>query len=245
MADPTHSTFQFVAGMAAGLSGGALSGLFGVGGGVVLIPLLAGLLGLNQHQAQGVTLAAMLLPNGLPAVLHFRSRGIPIHWRLVGALILAFLPGVWLGARVANRIPDGPLRIGFVCFLLLLALRTFLQKRVVPATEMVERPAPPWVPGLAIGLIGGLAAGLLGLGGGVVMIPLLVIVMLPPVGLPGVLVYARSQPHFPWIVLAGLALGFMVGAYGGARVATRIAGPHLQKIFAVVMVGLAVLLLAR
>lgn len=246
--------------MAAGLGGGVLSGLFGVGGGIVLIPLLAVLLGLNQHQAQGVTLAAMLLPNGLPAVLHFRSRGIPIHWRLVGALILAFLPGVWLGARIANRIPDGPLRVGFVCFLLLLALRTFLQKKRAPTTEMAERSAPPWGPGLAIGLIGGLAAGLLGLGGGVVMIPLLVLwlklpqheaqltsiaVMLPPVGLPGVLVYARSQPHFPWIVLGGLALGFMVGAYGGARVATRIAGPHLQKIFAVVMVVLAVLLLVR
>ncbi len=260
MADPTHSTFQFLAGMAAGLGGGTLSGLFGVGGGVVLIPLLAGLLGLSQHQAQGVTLAAMLLPNGLPAVLHFRSRGIPIHWRLVGAIMLAFLPGVWLGARIANRIPDGPLRIGFVCFLLLLALRTFLQKRVTPTTETAARPAPPWTPGLAIGLVGGLAAGLLGLGGGVVMIPLMVLwlklpqheaqltsiaVMLPPVGLPGVLVYARSQPHFPWIVLGGLALGFMVGAYGGARVATRIAGPHLQKVFAVVMVGLAILLLVR
>src|SRR5512145_2630559 len=144
MVDPTPPTFQFFAGMAAGLGGGVLSGLFGVGGGIVLIPLLAVLLGLNQHQAQGVTLAAMLLPNGLPAVLHFRSRGIPIHWRLVGALILAFLPGVWLGARIANRIPDGPLRVGFVCFLLLLALRTFLQKRRTPTTEMAEQSTPPW-----------------------------------------------------------------------------------------------------
>jgi len=77
MADPTHSTFQFVAGMAAGLGGGTLSGLFGVGGGGVLIPLLAGLLGLIQPQAQGVTLAAFLLPNGPPAVLPFRARGAP------------------------------------------------------------------------------------------------------------------------------------------------------------------------
>jgi hypothetical protein len=253
-------SIQFLAGMAAGLGGGVLSGLFGVGGGIVLIPLLALLLGLNQHQAQGVTLAALLLPNSLPAVLHFRSRGYAIHWKLVGALVLAFLPGVWLGAKIANRIPDGPLRIGFVIFLLLLAVRTFLQKRSAPATANIAPPSPPWAPGLVIGLIGGLCAGLLGIGGGVVMIPLMVlwlklpqheaqlasiVVLLPPVGLPGVIVYAQSQAFFPWLVLIGLALGFQAGAFGGARVATRIAGPRLQRIFAAVMVLLAVILLVR
>ncbi len=254
------STYQLLAGMAAGLGGGVLSGLFGVGGGIVLIPLLALLLGLNQHQAQGVTLAALLLPNSLPAVLHFRSRGIPIHWPLVGALIAAFLPGVWAGAKIANRIPEGPLRLGFVCFLLLLAARTLLEKRKAPPSGSEPVPPPPWAPGLSIGLIGGLCAGLLGIGGGVVMIPLLVIwlklpqheaqlaslaVLLPPVGLPGVLVYARSNPGFPWLVLLGLALGFQAGAFGGARMATGIAGPRLQRSFAVVMVILAGVLLVR
>lgn len=260
MAGPTVPTFQFFAGMAAGLGGGVLSGLFGVGGGLVLIPLLALLLGLNQHQAQGVTLAALLLPNSLPAVLHFRSRGIPLHWPLVGALIAAFLPGVWAGAKIANWIPEGPLRFGFVGFLLLLAIRTFLQKPGVPQVDAESRPAPPWGPGLAIGLAGGLCAGLFGIGGGVVMIPLMVIwlklpqheaqlasiaVLLPPVGLPGVLVYAQSQPSFPWFVLMGLALGFQVGAFGGATMATGITGPRLQKIFAGVMVLLAGVLLMR
>jgi len=260
MAHASGSTFTLLAGMAAGLGGGALSGLFGVGGGIVLIPLLAVLLGLNQHQAQGVTLAALLLPNSLPAVLHFRSRGIPLHWPLVGATIAAFLPGVWAGAQIANRIPEGPLRIGFVCFLLLLALRTFLQKRpAVPAVEL--KPAsPPWAPGLVIGLVGGCCAGLLGIGGGVVMIPMMVLwlklpqheaqlaslaVLLAPVGLPGVLVYAKSQTSFPWLILIGLALGFQIGAFGGARVATRIAGPRLQRIFAGIMVVLAAMLLVR
>jgi uncharacterized membrane protein YfcA len=260
MAYSTISTFQFFAGMAAGLGGGALSGLFGVGGGIVLSPLLALLLGLNQHQAQGVTLAALLLPNSLPAVLHFRSRGIPLHWPLVGALIVAFLPGVWVGAKIADRIPDGPLRLGFVGFVLLLALRTFLQKRSVPQRDAEPLAPPPWVPGLAIGLTGGVFGGLLGIGGGVVMIPLMVIwlklpqheaqlasiaVLLFPVGLPGVLVYARSQPSFPWLVLLGLALGFQLGALGGARMATRIEGARLQKIFVVVMVILAGILLVR
>ena len=258
MVGASFPTFQFLAGMASGLAGGVLSGLFGMGGGIVLIPLLALLLGLNQHQAQGVTLAAMLLPNGLPAVLHFRRWGIPLHWPLVGALLASFLPGVWIGAKIANRIPEGPLRIGFVCFLVLLAARTFLQKPRAVQTEAQPLPPPRWAPGLAIGLLGGVFAGMLGLGGGVVMIPLLVLwlklpqheaqlasiaVMLPPVGLPGVIVYARSQAFFPWIMLIGLSLGFQAGALGGARMATRIAGPRLQRIFAVVMVILAGVLL--
>lgn len=251
--------FPFLAGLAAGAGGGLLSGLFGVGGGIVLIPLLALLLGLDQHQAQGLTLAALLLPNSLPAVLHFRHRGIPLHWPLVGALILAFLPGVWFGAQVATRIPPVPLRYGFVVFLLLLALRTFLQKTPAPASDEA-RPAPPWAPGLAIGFAGGCCAGLLGIGGGVVMIPLLVLmlklpqheaqltslaVLLPPVGLPGVLVYLQAHPAFPWMVLLGLALGFQLGALGGARLATRLTGARLQRLFAAVMVMLAAMLLAR
>ena len=246
--------------MVAGLGGGALSGLFGVGGGIVLIPLLALLLGLNQHQAQGVTLATLLLPNSLPAVLHFRSRGIPIHWPLVGAMIVAFLPGVWAGAKVANHIAEGPLRIGFVGFLVILALRTFLQKRPTVDTTESEPSSPPWAPGLAIGLVGGCCSGLLGIGGGVVMIPMMVLwlkmpqheaqlasiaVMLPPIGLPGVIVYAQSQASFPWLIMFGLALGFQIGAFGGARVATRVTGPRLQRIFAVVMVALAVMMLWR
>ncbi|MDP2875727.1 MAG: sulfite exporter TauE/SafE family protein [Holophaga sp.] len=260
MAGTSGPTFTLLAGMAAGLGGGVLSGLFGVGGGIVLIPLLAVLLGLNQHQAQGVTLAALLFPNTLPAVLHFRSRGIPIHWPLVGAMIAAFLPGVWGGARIANLIPEGPLRLGFVGFLLVLALRTFLQKRPTEVATDGPPQSPSWAPGLVIGLVGGCCAGLLGIGGGVVMIPMLVLwlklpqheaqlasiaVLLPPVGLPGVLVYAQSQSSFPWLILIGLALGFQLGAFGGARIATRIAGPQLQRIFAGVMVVLAAMLLFR
>jgi hypothetical protein len=69
--------------------------------------------------------------------------------------------------------------------------------------------------------------------------------MLPPIGLPGVLVYAHSQQGLPWMILAGLAVGFLVGAYQGARLATRIQGPRLRKIFAGVMVAMAGLLLMR
>jgi uncharacterized protein len=258
MAGPT---FQILAGAGSGLAGGLLSGMFGIGGGIVLVPLLALALHLDQHQAQGVSLAAMLLPNGLPAVLHYRKRGVPIHWKLVGWMVVGFLPGILGGSWIANRIPNGPLRIGFAGFLVLMALRTLLVKPNPLPLEVSEAgPDFDSRAGLVIGIAGGVAGGLLGIGGGLVMIPLMVwwlgfsqreaqlqslALLLPPLGLPGVLVYAAAQGGLPWLVLAGLAAGFALGGYLGARVATAIKAAELSRGFAVLMFLMAVLMAWR
>jgi uncharacterized membrane protein YfcA len=229
----------------------------------VLIPLLAFFLKVDQHRAQGLALAALLLPNGLPAVLHYRREGVPIHWKLVGYLTVGFLGGVWLGAQLANRIPATPLRYGFAGLLVFLALKTFLIKEGgrtgLNETPELDTSRILW-PGILIGLAGGVASGLLGIGGAILMNPLMVsrlklpqhqaqvtslALMLAPIGLPGVIVYAQAQHGLPWLILSGLALGFMAGAYGGARMATRIKGPSLRMIFAGAMAFLALLLLFR
>lgn len=250
-------------GLGSGFTGGLLSGLFGVGGGIVLVPLLGLLLHLTQHQAQGVTLAALLFPIGLPAVLHYRAQGVVIRWKLVGLLLVGFLGGVWSGAIIANRIPEAPLRWGFIGFLGFLAGRAGLQ--ALRGTPEPERPHAPAfqamvVPGLVIGLLGGLASGLLGIGGGLIVIPLLgwwlglpqheaqvtsLALMLPPIGLPGVLVYARSGSGLPWLVLVGVVAGFLVGAALGAQVATRLKGPALRWAFIGIVVAMAGLLASR
>jgi uncharacterized membrane protein YfcA len=247
----------------AGAGGGILAGLFGVGGALVLIPMLALLLGLNQHQAQGTALAAMLLPNGLPAVLYMRRMGVVIHWALVVTLTAGFLPAVWAGAALANLISGPTLRLSFACVLLLVAGRTLLQK--TPAREHPPSVGPVpygriWLPGLAIGLAGGLASGLLGIGGAILMIPLMVwlvripqheaqatslVLMLAPIGLPGVWVYARAGNGLPWLALGGVAAGFLAGAYYGARMALRIRGPRLRQGFAALMAVMALLLILK
>ena len=250
---------QLLAGLGAGLAGGVLSGIFGIGGGIVLVPLLALALGLDQHKAQGVTLAAMILPIGLPAVLHYRRSGVRILWTLVGILILGFLLGVFAGSELANSIPERPLRYGFVAFLIFVAVRMLMQKEGGAGRPgAMDRPAGDyWIPGLVIGMTGGLASGLLGIGGGIIIIPLVawwlgfsqteaqvtsLAVMLPPIGLPGVLVYAQAQSGLPWLLLGGLALGFASGAYLGARLATRLKGPLLRHAFVVLVLVSAVLM---
>ena len=116
------------------------------------------------------------------------------------------------------------------------------------------------MPGLLIGVAGGVSSGLLGIGGGLIIIPLLgawlrmpqhqaqatsLAVMLPPIFLPGVFVYAAAQKGLPWLILGGVAGGFMAGAFLGARMATRVKGPALRISFAIVRVAMAGLLLWR
>jgi uncharacterized protein len=251
--------------LAASLSGllaGVLSGVFGIGGGVVLVPMLGLVLGLGQHDAQGMTLAILLLPVGLAAVVEYHRAGF-VRWRLVWPLVAGFLLGVWLGSVGATAVAERPLRLGFVAFLVALAIRNW--RAAGSRAAAVGAAAPPAARvadahALWIGAAGGLASGLLGIGGAVLMIPLLVAVlglkqheaqgtslavMLPPVGLPGVLVYSGARGGLPWLVIACVAAGFLAGGALGARVARRVKGPALVRGFAIFQLAVAAGLLAR
>ena len=243
----------------AALFAGLLSGIFGIGGGVVLVPLLGTILALDQHDAQGVTLAILLLPIGATAVIAYHRAGA-VRWRLVPPLVAGFVVGVAAGSLGATALPERPLRLAFVLFLVTVAVRNW---RAASAPAPRARSGPParlaW-HAVWIGAGGGLASGLLGIGGAVVMIPALVVVagltqheaqgtslatMLPPVGLPGVWIYARAQGGLPWTVIGWAAAGFLVGGAIGARLAVRTRGPRLVRGFALFQAGVALLLLLR
>jgi uncharacterized membrane protein YfcA len=241
-----------------GLLAGTLSGIFGIGGGVVLVPLLGLLLGLPQHDAQGVTLATLVLPLGAAALVEYQRAGA-VRWRLVGPLIAGFVCGVGLGSLAANAVPDRPLRLVFALFVVAMAAQTARGARVGEAKGRASAPHAGW-HAVWIGSVGGIASGLLGIGGGVVMIPLLVSVtgldqyeaqgtslatMLPPVGLPGVLVYAHARGGLPWRVMGFVALGFFAGGALGALVASRLRGPRLSRAFAAFLACVAAALLWR
>jgi uncharacterized membrane protein YfcA len=246
-------------GLAAGAAAGVLSGLFGIGGGIVLVPLLGLLLRLPQQEAQGVTLAVLLLPVGLPAVLAYQRR-FPIRWPLVLAMIAGFIPGVAGGALAANRIGEVPLRLLFAAFLAAVAWHSW-RGPGARAAEGEPGGSAGWNAwnGLWIGAMGGFLSGLLGIGGGIVMVPLLagilrldqreaqgttLAVMLPPVGLPGVLVYARERGPLPWALMGFVVAGFALGAYLGARLAVRVPSERLSRAFAVFVLGVGVALAA-
>ena len=244
------STTEFLGAGGAGLAGGLLAGFFGVGGNFILVPLLALALGLTQQQAQGLTLAALLPPLGAPAIWQYRRAGVPVLWPVVGFAILGFLPAIPLGSLLANGLPAAVLRLVFAVLLVGTAVRLW---RTPPASAQHEDVLTPpkgyAFRSLLAGAAAGLASGLLGIGGAIVLIPILtrrvglsqrqaqltsLAMMLPPIALPGVWVYARAQ-GLPWGSLVPVALGFVVGAFIGAKVNRVVSPARMTRGFAVLV----------
>ncbi|PIU52054.1 permease [Candidatus Desantisbacteria bacterium CG07_land_8_20_14_0_80_39_15] len=110
-----------------GLTAGVLSGFMGIGGGVIIIPILVYVFGLTQIQAQGTSLAALLPPIGLLAFLRYYYSGNADL--KVGLLIAAgFFFGGLLGAIFAQPVPDVLLKRIFGIFLLIIAVRMCIGK---------------------------------------------------------------------------------------------------------------------
>jgi uncharacterized membrane protein YfcA len=110
-----------------GLAAGALSGLIGIGGGILIVPALVYGFHMNQHKAQGTSLGALLAPIGLLAFIEYYKAG---HVNLTAAVLIAvgFLAGGYFGGAYAQSIPEVALRRIFASILLLVSLRMFLQK---------------------------------------------------------------------------------------------------------------------
>lgn len=112
--------------MVIGLLAGILSGLIGVGGGIIIVPLLV-LLGFSQHQAQGTSLAALLPPVTLLAVLNYYKEGY-INWKYAIIISAVFILGGFLGSKLAISIDEKILKKIFGVILLLVAGKMILGK---------------------------------------------------------------------------------------------------------------------
>jgi uncharacterized membrane protein YfcA len=108
-----------------GLFAGVVSGLFGVGGAVVIIPGLVLIAKLPQHTAHGTSLAALLLPVGLLGVMQYAKRD-QVHWGYAAVVAVGLLIGAYFGARFAGPISDVTLRKAFGGFLLLMSAKLLL-----------------------------------------------------------------------------------------------------------------------
>jgi uncharacterized membrane protein YfcA len=105
-----------------GLIAGMLSGLVGVGGGIIIVPALVYFMSMSQHEAQGTSLAVLLLPAGFFAVYNYYSAGLV---DIKSTLIIAatFVIGGYVGSRIAISIDQALVKRIFGVFLLLVALK--------------------------------------------------------------------------------------------------------------------------
>ncbi|MEW6194320.1 MAG: TSUP family transporter [Bacteroidota bacterium] len=110
-----------------GLSAGLVSGLLGIGGGLIIIPMLVGLLGYTQKSAQGTSLGLLLLPIGILAVLNYYKAGF-VNVKAVGLMVVTFVIGSYLSSAFVVNLPENILKKIFAVFLLLYSVKLFLEK---------------------------------------------------------------------------------------------------------------------
>jgi uncharacterized membrane protein YfcA len=171
----TGRTHLVLAGVV-GLAAGALSGLFGVGGGILIVPGLVLLLQMSQRRAHATSLAA-IVPIAVAGAVGYAAGGA-LDWVAAGLLTAGGAIGAVLGTRVLSRIPERALRVIFAIFLLVAAAALPFEvsaRQGDPSLDLVTGTLL-----VLVGVLAGALAGLLGVGGGIVMVPGLVILTSVP-----------------------------------------------------------------
>jgi hypothetical protein len=227
----------------AGLVAGIAGGTFGVGGGIVLIPMLTVFFALSQHQAHGTSLGVIGIA-ALASLSIYAWRG-QVDWLAAALIAPASILTARLGARAAARTSPRGLKRAFALFLMLVAARLLWE---APAALPASGSPLAWQNlafDLALGATTGLLAGYMGVGGGVILVPALVlmrafeqhlaqgtslavILVTAPVGM---IEHARhGNVAARWI--PPLAAGAALGGPLGAAVAHALSHPVLARGFA-------------
>src|SRR5690606_33455814 len=232
---------SIVALLLVGLAAGVLSGMFGIGGGVVIVPALTLLLGFDLNEATGTSLTAQLPPFALFAVIAYHRAGM-LKLRAAIPVTIGLILGSATGANVALGLNQTTLQQLYGLFLLWIGWRFAEPRRVYAAYRAgtLNAAAPvetqiavsSWVL-LLVGLVAGLASGMFGIGGGVVIVPALVALLhfdqklavgtslaaqLLPVGLGATIAYYQAG-KLDLGVGALVAIGLFAGSVMGAKLA--------------------------
>jgi uncharacterized membrane protein YfcA len=166
-----HTAGRWVRLVLIGLAAGFLSGLFGVGGGILIVPALLLLVLDDQRIAAGTSLAA-IVPMSIVGVVSYALGG-SVDWVAAALLAAGAIIGAQVGSHLLSRLPRRALRWGFIAFLLVVIVSLFL---VIPSRDAsIEFTAGSVIGLVALGLITGVLSGLLGIGGGAVVVPMLIV----------------------------------------------------------------------
>jgi uncharacterized membrane protein YfcA len=156
-----------------GLVAGFLAGLFGVGGGILIVPSLVLVLHMRQRLAHGTSLAA-IVPIAIAGVLGF-ALDDAVDWPVALLLILGAAVGAVIGTRLLASLPSRVLGYVFVTLMVVTAIRLVLDSSdAAGGTEVTgfgDLGVAAAIGLVAIGVLSGILAGLLGVGGGIIMVP--------------------------------------------------------------------------
>lgn len=237
-----------------GLGAGVLSGMFGIGGGVVIVPALTILLGLGLKEATGTSLAALLMPVGIFACMAYWRAGL-LKIRTAIPVALGLIFGAVVGANIALGLPTQTLQQLYGLFLLWTGWRFAEPRKLYTAYRagLLGKSAAPaqaeanenlWVL-LALGLVAGVMSGMFGIGGGAVIVPALVAflkfdqkvavgtslaALLLPVSAGAVIAYYQAGLLDLGVALP-VAVGLIFGAFGGAKIAIGLPSATVKRLY--------------
>jgi hypothetical protein len=265
-----------------GVFSGFLGGMLGVGGGVVVVPILVLFFSLDTHQAVGTSLVMVVFTALSATLAYYRQKRIDWKIGIFGAFTT--VPGAAIGAYATTFFSSKSLAIIFGATLFFIAAamvrRSFRsaaeqnreittetanesllrkqtwRRRIVDANGRIFEYNANIYTGLALLFLGGLASGFLGIGGGLVVVPILAAI----VGLPMHLAVATSMLTMIFTSISGvsthiilgnvliayavpLVIGIVVGAQLGARAAKRLKSVSLERAFTVALLGIGILLI--
>lgn len=255
-----------------GIAAGILSGLFGIGGGIVIVPSLIAIFGMEILNANATSLAAMLLPVGIFGVIAYYKAGLV---NIKESLLISFglFAGSFIGGELAINLSESllaKLYSGFLFYIALSYLDVFSaigrlrMKYTGKGDTQATTTATPRarVKGstllfILVGIAAGVFAGMFGKGGGIIIVPILISLfhyegkmavatslaaLQLPVGLPSVLIYAE-QGYLNLIAAALIALGIVIGAVLGSKLGIKLPSAIFKKIFAIFLVLMAIYML--
>jgi uncharacterized membrane protein YfcA len=245
---------QIVGLLIIGVVAGIMAGMFGIGGGVVIVPALIIFLNFTLLEANGTSLAALLLPVSIFAVISYHKSGF-VKIRTAAYISAGILLGVSFGSTIALNLPSQLLKILYGCFLLYVGLNfskgfQFLSKllgiksviKLKTENEIIE---PKFYVILLTGLFAGVMSGMFGIGGGLIIVPILMYfykyptklatgtslaALLLPVGLPGVIMYQNSG-NLNILTAIPLAFGIVFGSIIGSNIAISLPPAKIKKFY--------------
>ena len=244
----SHSSVRFRDAALVGAAAGLLGGLFGVGGGLIIVPGLVGLARMERRLAHGTSLAATL-PIAAASLLTYLSHG-NVDWAVALFLAIGAIVGAIVGTQLLRVIPKNVLVIVFVITVLATATRLLLGSDTSGRVDLTVQMGLLLV---VIGFITGTLAGLLGIGGGVIMVPSMVVFLdmvtvvakgtsvavIVPTAIMGTI---RNRKH----ANADIRVAAVVGGFGvvtaviGGTISDRLSEDVANAMFAALLVFVAI-----
>ncbi len=233
-------------GILTGIVAGFICGLLGMGGGSVLVPLLFYSFPLSIKEAIGTSLLIITISSFSALFTHWKGK--QVYLKLALFIVIGGICGAQLGAFLTSVLPEKIVKTFFVLLVVLLGMKMWKDPSY-KEENLPEKPDFAVWKGLIIGFIGGVVSGLCGVGGAILIIPLMYIFLKVPINicigttlvavffnaLSGSIAYiARKFTEIETGIV--VAIGSIFGAYYGARLSLRLPRKILRKVFSIVLI---------